>query len=76
MCSGVGWIGNFHVLLMQVAAKPSRSRNGSMPVTIAALKVRPYTVRKGDTLESIALKRGEPNFWGELWNVHMSSLMS
>ncbi len=49
-----------HVCLcMQVAARPCRPRVAQRPTTTAALTVRPYTVRRGDTLESIAEKRGE-----------------
>ena len=43
---------------LQVVAKSNKPRNACRPITTAALKVRPYTVRKGDTFESIAQKRG------------------
>ncbi|KAK9903974.1 hypothetical protein WJX75_001634 [Coccomyxa subellipsoidea] len=42
---------------LQVSAKPRTIRSATRPVTIASLTVRPYTVRKGDTLETIAEKR-------------------
>ncbi|CAL8470636.1 g10178 [Coccomyxa elongata] len=42
---------------LQVTAKPASARSTIRPITTAALKVRPYTVRKGDTLETIAEKR-------------------
>ena len=35
-----------------------KGRQGAVQVS-ATLKIRPYTVRKGDTLASIAQKRGE-----------------
>lgn len=45
--------------VLQVSAKPRTTRSAAQPVTTASLTVRPYTVRKGDTLETIAEKRGE-----------------
>ena len=42
-----------------MSGKPRPAR-GQCCVT-AALTVRPYTVRKGDTLQSIAEKRGAQN---------------
>ncbi len=47
---------------LQVTAKPASARSSIRPITTAALKVRPYTVRKGDTLDTIAEKRGEKHF--------------
>ena len=44
---------------LQAARQPCRAQAAARPKTTAALTVRPYTVRKGDTLESIAQKRGE-----------------
>ncbi len=38
--------------------KGSKGRQGTVQVS-ATLKIRPYTVRKGDTLASIAQKRGK-----------------
>ncbi|EIE22642.1 hypothetical protein COCSUDRAFT_16385 [Coccomyxa subellipsoidea C-169] len=43
--------------ILQVSAKPATARSAGRPITIATLTVRPYTARKGDTLESIAQKR-------------------
>ncbi len=48
--------------ILQVSAKPATARSVGRPITTATLTVRPYTARKGDTLESIAQKRGE-HFW-------------
>lgn len=44
---------------MQLSAKPCQPRSHARTVVTALLKVRPYTVRKGDTLDLIAEKRGE-----------------
>ena len=42
---------------MQAAARPGRASRLQVQ---AAIRVRPYTVRKGDTLSTIAKKRGTP----------------
>ena len=44
---------------MQLSAKPCQPRSNARTITTGALKVRPYTVRKGDTLDLIAEKRGQ-----------------
>lgn len=44
---------------MQLSAKSWQPRSNARTVITGALKVRPYTVRKGDTLDLIAEKRGK-----------------
>lgn len=53
-----------HVFHVQLSGKPCQARSYARTVTTAALKVRPYTVRKGDTLELIAEKRGRASMLG------------
>lgn len=48
-----------HVFRVQLSAKPCQPRSNARTISTSALKVRPYTVRKGDTLDLIAEKRGQ-----------------
>lgn len=45
------------LVAMQNVGLPRRAARGR-GVSVSAFLVRPYTTRKGDTLESIAQKRG------------------
>lgn len=57
---------------MQLSAKSCQPRSNARTATTGALKVRPYTVRKGDTLDLIAEKRGKHE---EVSRLHLSQIV-